>query len=105
MHGEQFSDLRVGEIMSRWPATIGIFIDYGLHCIGCPIGVFHTLIAAAREHGIPPAVLEGEVAAAVRAATTAGPGRARRRSAPAGAGHVSAASAGRLRPVRRPPRR
>lgn len=105
MSDEQFSDLCVSEIMERWPTTIGVFIDYGIHCIGCPIGVFHTLVEAAEEHGIPFDVLEREVSVAIAAATTAGPERARRRSAPIGAGLLSGASAFRLPPVRRSPRR
>lgn len=105
MRDEQFSDLCVSEIMERWPTTIGVFIDYGMHCIGCPIGVFHTLSDAADEHGIPLKVLEREIAAAIGEATRAGPARARHRSARAGAGLLSAASASRPAPGPRPPRR
>ena len=105
MHYEQFSDLCVSEIMERWPTTIGVFIDYGMHCIGCPIGVFHTLADAAEEHGIPADVLMREIAAAIDEATTAGPARVRHRSAPVGAALLSAASAPRPEQGRRPPKR
>lgn len=105
MRYEQFSDLCVGEIMERWPTTIGVFIDYGLHCIGCPIGAFHTLVDAAEEHGIVLDVLAREIAAAIDEATTASPAPVRRRSAPVGAGLLPAASVFRLRPGRRLPRR
>jgi hybrid cluster-associated redox disulfide protein len=46
-------DLTVAEIMSTCPATIRLFIQWRLHCVGCPIAPFHTLCDAAREHGIP----------------------------------------------------
>lgn len=105
MRYEQFSDLCVSEIMARWPPTIGVFIDYGLHCIGCPIGVFHNLVDAAEEHGVPLEVLEREIEAAIVEATEAGPARARRRSAPTGARPLPAASAARLPPALRVPRR
>lgn len=105
MRYEQFSDLCVSEIMARWPTTIGVFIDYGMHCVGCPIGVFHTLADAADEHGIPYDMLLREIAAAIAEATRAGPARARHRSAPVGAGLSPAASAALPPPAPRLPRR
>jgi hybrid cluster-associated redox disulfide protein len=42
--------LTVGEIMSRWPATIGVFLRYRMSCVGCPISGFHTLVDACEEH-------------------------------------------------------
>jgi len=43
-------DLSVGEIMANWPSTIRIFIAHRMHCVGCPISPFHTLVDAAEEH-------------------------------------------------------
>jgi hybrid cluster-associated redox disulfide protein len=43
-------DLSVAGIMTRWPATIRVFITYEMRCIGCPIAIFHTLAEAAEEH-------------------------------------------------------
>ncbi|MDO8360814.1 MAG: DUF1858 domain-containing protein [Devosia sp.] len=79
-------DLPVGEIMTRWPSTIGVFIDLELHCIGCPISPFHTLVEAADEHGLGAdeltAAVEGEIA---RSEATDSPVSGRRRSAAIGA--------------------
>lgn len=86
MNHEVFSDLTVGEIMRQWPSTIGVFIDLHLHCIGCPIGVFHTLADAAHEHGIKLAELVAEVSVAIDTDARAGPARLRRRSS-SGDGH------------------
>ena len=86
MQTERFIDLPVSEIMRRWPATIGVFIDFGMHCVGCPIGVFHTLLEAAEEHRIGFDKLVAEVSAAIEGKARAVPGRARRRSAATG-GH------------------
>jgi len=42
----------VDDIMRRWPATIRVFIDHRMHCVGCPIACFHTVDDACREHGV-----------------------------------------------------
>ena len=83
MQTERFIDLPVSEIMHRWPSTIGVFIDLKMHCIGCPIGVFHTLLEAAEEHRIGFEKLVAEVSAAIDGDARAGPVRARHRSSSA----------------------
>ena len=57
MRALELDDLTVGEIMSRWPCTIGVFLGFNLHCVGCPISGFHTLMDAALEHGVSPQAL------------------------------------------------
>jgi hybrid cluster-associated redox disulfide protein len=42
----------VDDVMQRWPATIRIFLAFGMDCVGCPIGSFHTIEDACREHRI-----------------------------------------------------
>ena len=42
----------VDEVMSRSPRTIGVFLEFGMRCVGCPIGCFHSVDDAAREHGV-----------------------------------------------------
>ncbi len=54
-------DLSVAEIMSRWPPTIRVFLDRRMHCVGCPIAPFHTLVDAAEEHGLLFASLIDEI--------------------------------------------
>ena len=44
--------LLVGDVMNRWPATIRVFLDFKLGCVGCPIASFHSVDDACREHGI-----------------------------------------------------
>ena len=80
MKNHELSDTPVSEIMHRWPCTLRVFIDRHLHCIGCPIGDFHTLSDAAIEHGLSAGDLCVEVAAAIVEDAKAGRGRARRRS-------------------------
>lgn len=40
----------VDVVMRECPATIRVFIDHGFYCVGCPIGSFHTVEDACREH-------------------------------------------------------
>lgn len=56
MRTEDILDLSLAEIMSEWPATVGIFLANRMRCVGCPIAPFHTLPEAAEEHELP---LEG----------------------------------------------
>jgi hybrid cluster-associated redox disulfide protein len=46
-----FHDL-VDEVMTARPATIRVFLEHGMRCVGCPIASFHTVDDACREHGI-----------------------------------------------------
>jgi hybrid cluster-associated redox disulfide protein len=43
-------EMTVDEIMRRWPATIRVMIRHHMLCIGCPIGVFHTVVDACDAH-------------------------------------------------------
>lgn len=45
-------DMTVDEIMRRWPMTIRVMIRHHMLCVGCPVGTFHTLVDACREHEI-----------------------------------------------------
>jgi hybrid cluster-associated redox disulfide protein len=56
----------VDDVMTRWPVTIRIFLDFKLGCVGCPIASFHSIDDACREHGID----ERSFMAALRGVTT-----------------------------------
>jgi hybrid cluster-associated redox disulfide protein len=49
-------DMLVDEVMRRWPQTIRVLVRRRMLCVGCPIGTFHTVSEACREHNVP----EGE---------------------------------------------
>lgn len=59
-------DCLVDDVMSRFPATIRVFLEFKLGCIGCPIASFHSVEDACREHGIDA----GRFLAALRSAVT-----------------------------------
>jgi hybrid cluster-associated redox disulfide protein len=42
-------------VMNRWPATIRVFLDFKMGCIGCPIATFHSVDEASQEHDIDKA--------------------------------------------------
>ena len=46
-----FDDV-VGEVMTARPATIRVFLNFRMGCIGCPISAFHTVDDACSEHGV-----------------------------------------------------
>lgn len=68
-------DLSVKEIMDRWPGTASAFISRRMHCVGCPIGPFHTIAEAAAEHRLDAEALEAAVESQIRASPA--PGRRR----------------------------
>jgi hybrid cluster-associated redox disulfide protein len=47
----EFDDF-VAEVMTAWPATIRVFLDFRMGCVGCPIAEFHTVDDACKEHGV-----------------------------------------------------
>jgi hybrid cluster-associated redox disulfide protein len=46
-----FEDI-VGELMTARPATIRVFLDFRMGCVGCPISAFHSVDDACKERGI-----------------------------------------------------
>ena len=42
----------VDAVMQRWPSTIRVFLDFGMHCVGCPIATFHSVDEACGEHRV-----------------------------------------------------
>lgn len=42
--------MTIGEVIKKHPKTVFLFIDYGLHCVGCPIAQDETIEQAAKAH-------------------------------------------------------
>jgi hybrid cluster-associated redox disulfide protein len=74
MRRHKVCDIPVSKIMRQWPGTVRVFIDLHLHCIGCPIGDFHTLSDAAIEHGLSAEDLCHELSAVLAEIARAGRG-------------------------------
>jgi len=45
-------EMTIGEVMKKYPKTAFVFIDYGLHCVGCPMAQPETIEEAAKLHRI-----------------------------------------------------
>ena len=43
-------EMTIGEVIRKYPKTVFLFIDYGLHCVGCPISQDETIEQAAKAH-------------------------------------------------------
>lgn len=45
-------DMTVDQVMNRWPASIRVFMDFRMGCVGCPIATFHSVYEASHEHHV-----------------------------------------------------
>tara|TARA_R110000737_G_scaffold295527_1_gene302184 strand:- start:410 stop:619 length:210 start_codon:yes stop_codon:yes gene_type:complete len=60
-------DLSLDELMTLWPATINVFLQHNMLCIGCMVNPFHTVIDACREYDLEEATFRDELHTAVDA--------------------------------------
>lgn len=66
-------NLTVAETLTRWPATISVFMRYGTACVGCVMAPFETLDEVASIYGLDRAQLLHDLAAASRSDTASDP--------------------------------
>lgn len=59
-------EMTVDEIMRRWPTTIRVVMRHRMLCIGCPIGIFHTVVDACQAHRIDVECFSAELLEAMR---------------------------------------
>jgi hybrid cluster-associated redox disulfide protein len=57
--------LRVDEMMRTWPSTVSIVIRHQMLCVGCPIGIFHTVADACRAHRLDECAVIAELESAI----------------------------------------
>ena len=51
-------NMTFGELLKQFPKAGPILAAYGLHCIGCHIGVFETIEQGAQAHGLDSAKID-----------------------------------------------
>jgi len=51
-------DTPLGEVISKFPKTTGVFLKHGLHCIGCHVAYWETVEQGAAGHGMDKKKLE-----------------------------------------------
>lgn len=59
-------DLTLEELMTHWPVSVSVFIKYRMHCVGCLIAPYHTIIDACIEHGVNEDDFRAELFHAIR---------------------------------------
>jgi hybrid cluster-associated redox disulfide protein len=49
------------EIMGKYPKSIEILLDKGMHCIGCPMSQMESLEDGCKAHGLNPDKIVKEI--------------------------------------------
>jgi len=44
-------EMKISEIVEKYPQTLSLLLEKGLHCIGCPLAPDETFEEAAKVHG------------------------------------------------------
>ncbi|MDP4127827.1 MAG: DUF1858 domain-containing protein [Bacillota bacterium] len=44
-------EMTVGQVLKLYPQTVQIFLELGMHCLGCPSSTTESLEGAALTHG------------------------------------------------------
>ncbi|PIQ78769.1 disulfide oxidoreductase [Candidatus Peregrinibacteria bacterium CG11_big_fil_rev_8_21_14_0_20_41_10] len=48
-------DMIIFEVVSKYPETMEVFFDYGIHCVGCGMAMHETIEEGLKGHGMDPA--------------------------------------------------
>jgi len=56
---------KIGDIVAKHPETVEVFLEHGLHCIGCFASQFETLEQGCKAHGIDCKKLVGDLNKAI----------------------------------------
>jgi len=51
-------DMTFGDLLQQFPSTGEVLASYGLHCVGCHIGVMETIEQGAKAHGLDDSKIE-----------------------------------------------
>lgn len=54
-------DMRIDEILKKYPETAEVFVKNGIHCVGCIAANFESIEQGAIAHGITPEELVEEL--------------------------------------------
>ena len=45
-------DMTFGEVLEKYPETAQVMMSHGLHCIGCHVASYETIMQGAKAHGM-----------------------------------------------------
>ena len=51
-------NMTFGELVQKYPQVAPVLAEYGMHCIGCHIGISETIEEGARAHGLGQAEID-----------------------------------------------
>ena len=51
----------IGDVLDAYPDTAPLFLEIGMHCLGCPSSQMETIEEAAMVHGIDAESLVQEI--------------------------------------------
>jgi hybrid cluster-associated redox disulfide protein len=63
-------DLIVGDVLTRWPQTLPVFVRHRMSCLGCGMSRFETISEAAAIYGLPPEGFVVELEQAIQGGAT-----------------------------------
>jgi len=58
--------MRITEVVEKHPETVEVFMDHGLHCVGCAAARFESIEQGAEVHGIDADKLVSDLNAALK---------------------------------------
>lgn len=44
-------EMTVGQVLKLYPETVQVFLELGMHCLGCPSSTMESIEGAALTHG------------------------------------------------------
>lgn len=50
--GKITRDMKIQEVVTSHPETAPVFLEHGMHCLGCQVAMFESIEQGARAHGI-----------------------------------------------------
>lgn len=60
----------LADVAQKYPETIDVFMQFGLHCFGCHVAMFETIEQGAMAHGLDADELVAELNKAVSRSNT-----------------------------------
>ncbi len=45
-------DMTLGDVVTRYPESAEVMMEYGLHCIGCHVAAWESVEEGAKAHGL-----------------------------------------------------
>ncbi|MFN8497895.1 MAG: DUF1858 domain-containing protein [Anaerolineae bacterium] len=59
------ADMTVEEILNQWPATVPVFMQHRMACVGCDLAGFETLAEAVAIYGLDLTAFLAELSNAI----------------------------------------